>query len=59
MAGQGPWTGKSKDDLQKAIEAAWEAAKHDLTPPAAMVVDEISFTGENPISEYSVVIKKK
>jgi hypothetical protein len=53
------WHGKSHENLQKAIEAAWDAAKGDVTPPATFTVDEISFTGSNPISEYSVVIKKK
>jgi len=58
MANQGPWKGHSKENLEKALEAAWDAAKGDLTPPATLVVDEISFTGENPITEYSVVVRK-
>ena len=59
MANDGPWHGKSDQSLQKAIEAAWEAAKGEAGSPATMVVDEITFTGKNPISDYSVVIRKK
>ncbi|HLY93855.1 MAG TPA: hypothetical protein VKP14_03325 [Gaiellaceae bacterium] len=58
MSGNGPWHGNSRENLQKAIEAAWEAAKGDAGSPATMQVSEITFTGENPISEYSVKIVK-
>lgn len=58
MPGNGPWKGKSNANLQKAIEDAWEVAKGDVPSGSTLVVDEISFIGENPITEYSVKIKK-
>ncbi|HET8894815.1 MAG TPA: hypothetical protein VFM96_12030 [Gaiellaceae bacterium] len=58
MAGQGPWHGKSKVNLQEAIEDAWEKNKNDLPSGTPLIVDQIFITGENPITEYSVTIKK-
>ena len=37
MANDGPWHGKSDQSLQKAIEAAWEAAKGDAGSPATLM----------------------
>jgi len=58
MPGNGPWKGNPHADLQTAIENAWNEAKKDLPSPSTLIVDEISFVGTNPISEYSVIVKK-
>jgi hypothetical protein len=57
MAGN-QWHGKSKRSLQDALEAAWEAAKEHAGSGSTMLVTEITFTGTNPISDYSVKIVK-
>lgn len=43
-------------NLEKAIESAWEQAKHNGATPGTYRILDISFASENPITEYSVII---
>lgn len=55
---QGPWPGHSKGpgcNLQKAIDDAWEQAKGGGAPADLRIVD-IQVTGNNPITEYTVIL---
>ena len=49
------WHGQGIN-LDKAVEAAWEAAKKDGAGPGTYRLLDISFAAENPITEYSVII---
>jgi hypothetical protein len=51
------WTGRSKGDdanLHDAITDAWNQAKKDGAP--ALRVIDIYVTGNNPITEYRVIV---
>jgi len=55
-SGDGKLHGKKKDDFHKACEDAWEQRKGG--DPQEYVVDEIRVYGNNPITGYSVVLKR-
>jgi hypothetical protein len=53
-ATENSWRGRG-DSLDKAIEDAWNEAKKGGGPKALRVVD-IYIAGNNPITEYSVIV---
>ena len=42
----------------KAIEDAWKESQKDASPPASLRVEDILVSGNNPITEYSVIVKR-
>jgi len=48
------WHGHG-ETFEKAIESAWEQAKGSRGPGTYRILD-ISFSAENPITEYSIII---
>jgi len=55
-AGKGQWVGYSRKDVSIAIEDAYNFAKEDITGAIELKVEAIYVTGNNPLSEYIVVL---
>jgi hypothetical protein len=56
---QDTWNGTSKHPtatLEGAIEDAWNASQKDQNPPATIRITDILVSGNNPITEYSVIV---
>ena len=54
--GDGKLHGDKKPKFHDACESAWE--KRPQGAPEEYVVDEIHVYGNNPITHYSVILKK-
>ena len=61
---QDSWQGRSNKHqdpnfgLEKAIEDAWKESQKVASPPASLRVEDILVSGNNPITEYSVIVKR-